>query len=119
MTGIEKTPKTERAGIEREFKRGALELAVLHLLRSGEAYGYDIVTQIADRTEGVLEVTNGTLYPVLYRLERAALVKVRWETQEQGVPRKYYMLTPAGQKELTRLTGEWTSFAKAMARLLR
>ena len=119
MTGIEKTPKNERAGIEREFKRGALELAVLHLLQSGEAYGYDIVTQIADRTDGALEVTNGTLYPVLYRLEHAALVKVRWETQEQGVPRKYYMLTPAGRRELTRLTGEWTTFAKAMARLLR
>jgi PadR family transcriptional regulator PadR len=55
----------------------------------------------------------------LYRLERAALVKVRWETQEQGVPRKYYTLTPAGHRELTRLTGEWTTFAKAMARLLR
>ncbi len=117
--GGEKESKNERAGIEREFKRGALELAVLHLLRSGEAYGYDIVTQISERTEGALEVTNGTLYPVLYRLERAALVKVRWETQEQGVPRKYYLLTPAGHKKLARLTGEWTAFAKAMARLLR
>jgi PadR family transcriptional regulator PadR len=119
MSRIEKGSNNERAGIEREFKRGALELAVLHLLQSGEAYGYDIVTQIADRTDGALEVTNGTLYPVLYRLERAALVKVRWETQEQGVPRKYYMLTPSGHRELTRLTGEWTTFAKAMARLLR
>jgi hypothetical protein len=54
MSGIEKVPKNERAGIEREFKRGALELAVLHLLQSGEAYGYDIVTQIADRTDGAL-----------------------------------------------------------------
>ena len=119
MSANEKVPKNERAGIEREFKRGALELAVLHLLHSGEAYGYDIVTQIADRTGGALEVTNGTLYPVLYRLERAALVKVRWETQEQGVPRKYYMLTPAGHRELARLTSEWTTFANAMARLLR
>ena len=119
MSATKKEPKNERPGIEREFKRGALELSVLHLLQSGEAYGYDIVTQIADRTERALEVTNGTLYPVLYRLERAALVKVRWETQEQGVPRKYYMLTPAGHTELTRLTSEWTTFAKAMARLLR
>ena len=119
MGAVEKEPKHERAGIEREFKRGALELAVLHLLRSGEAYGYDIVSQISERTEGALEVTNGTLYPVLYRLERAALVKVRWETEGQGVPRKYYMLTPAGHKELTRLTGEWMAFAKAMGRLLR
>jgi PadR family transcriptional regulator PadR len=119
MNGGEKGPKNERAGIEREFKRGALELAVLHLLRSGEAYGYDIIAQIAERTEGVLEVTNGTLYPVLYRLERAALVNVRWETQGRGVPRKYYLLTSSGREELMRLTGEWTAFAKAMGRLLR
>ena len=119
MGRVEKEPKAERIGIEREFKRGALELAVLHLLRSGEAYGYDIVTQIAERTEGILEVTNGTLYPVLYRLERAGLVRVRWETQERGVPRKYYLLTSSGRAELTRLTSEWTAFAKAMAQLLR
>src|SRR5471032_3161952 len=107
MSRGEREPKNERAGIEREFKRGALELAVLHLLRSGEAYGYDIITQIAERTEGVLEVTNGTLYPVLYRLERAGLVNVRWETQERGVPRKYYLLTTSGREELIRLSREW------------
>ena len=109
----------ERRGIEREFKRGALELAVLHLLQGGETYGYDIVTQLADRTDGALEVTDGTLYPVLYRLERADLVKVRWATQERGVPRKYYQLTRAGRTELARLTAEWTTFATAMTRLLR
>jgi PadR family transcriptional regulator PadR len=110
--------KPDRRSIEREFKRGALELAVLHLLGPGEAYGYDIVARIAERTDGVLGVTDGTLYPVLYRLERAGLVTVRWETPERGVPRKYYQLTPAGQQELARLTGEWTAFANAMARLL-
>ena len=119
MIGVEKEPKIERAGIETELKRGTLELAVLHLLLSGEAYGYDIVSQIADRTGGALEVTNGTLYPVLYRLERAGLVTVRWDTQGQGVPRKYYKLTPAGEKKLAQLTYEWTAFAKAMAQLLR
>jgi PadR family transcriptional regulator PadR len=56
---------------------------------------------------------------VLYRLERAGLVAVRWETPERGVPRKYYRLTDAGREELDRLTQEWTSFAKTMAKLLR
>jgi PadR family transcriptional regulator PadR len=95
----------DRASIERELKRGSLELIVLHLLGPGEAYGYEIVTKLATRTNGALGVTDGTLYPVLYRLER-------------GVPRKYYRLTDAGRDELGRLTHEWNAFATAMANLL-
>ena len=113
------TPDDNRRGIERELKRGSLELIVLHLLSLGEAYGYEIVTTLTKRTNGSLEVTDGTLYPVLYRLERAGFVAVRWETPQRGVPRKYYRLTDAGEAELARLTHEWNTFARAMAQLLR
>ena len=109
----------ERRSIERELKRGSLELIVLHLLSPGEAYGYEIVSKLTEQTNGSLEVTDGTLYPVLYRLERAGYVAVRWETPERGVPRKYYQLTDEGRDELERLRQEWTTFAKAMARLLK
>jgi DNA-binding PadR family transcriptional regulator len=109
----------ERRSIGRELKRGSLELIVLHLLAPGEAYGYEIVSKLTARTNGALEVTDGTLYPVLYRLERAGFVAVRWETPGRGVPRKYYRLTDAGREELAQLTREWTSFAAAMADLLR
>lgn len=115
------TPKTESSdgrGIDRELKRGALELIVLHLLSSGEAYGYEIVTRVGEKSGGALEITDGTLYPVLYRLERGGFVTVRWETPERGVPRKYYRLTEPGRAELERLTREWTTFADAMARLI-
>lgn len=108
-----------RKGIERELKRGSLELIVLHLLAPGEAYGYEIVSKLTEETGGALEVTDGTLYPVLYRLERAGFVSVRWETPQRGVPRKYYQLTSEGRAELAALTLEWTTFAKAMAKLLR
>jgi len=108
----------DRTGIERELKRGSLELIVLHLLAPAEAYGYEIVSKLTSRTNGALGVTDGTLYPVLYRLERAGFVVVRWETPERGVPRKYYRLTDAGRDELARLTSEWNAFASAMAQLL-
>ena len=108
----------DRAGIARELKRGALELIVLHLLEPREAYGYEIVSKVTDRTNGGLGITDGTLYPVLYRLERAGWVDVRWETPARGVPRKYYRLTAAGREELARLKGEWQSFVSAMAALL-
>jgi PadR family transcriptional regulator PadR len=108
-----------RRGIERELKRGSLELVVLHLLAPGEAYGYEIVTRVTSETNGALQVTDGTLYPVLYRLERAGFVEVRWETPARGVPRKYYRLTDAGRAELAALEQEWTTFVEAMNRLLR
>ena len=109
----------DRRSITRELKRGTVELIVLHLLSSGEAYGYEIVTKLSDLTGGALEVSDGTLYPVLYRLERAGWVAVRWDTPDRGVPRKYYRLTDAGRAELAQLTREWTSFADSMAHLLR
>jgi PadR family transcriptional regulator PadR len=108
----------ERRSIERELKRGSLELIVLHLLSPGEAYGYEISSKLTEQTNGALEVIDGTLYPVLYRLERAAYVAVRWETPERGVPRKYYRLTDEGRAELERLREQWNTFAKAMAGLL-
>jgi PadR family transcriptional regulator PadR len=111
-------PVEPRRSIERELKRGSLELIVLHLLGPGEAYGYEIVSKLTAQTNGALEVTDGTLYPVLYRLERAGYVAVRWETPARGVPRKYYQLTARGREELERLRKEWTAFAQAMAALL-
>ena len=108
----------DRRGIGRELRRGSLELIVLHLLSAGEAYGLQIVSTLSDRTGGAIEVTDGTLYPVLYRLERAGFVSVRWDTARRGVPRKYYALTDAGRTELGVLTREWTGFARAMSELL-
>src|SRR4051812_12416919 len=107
-----------KRSIERELRRGSIELAVLHVLSWGEAYGYEIVTKLTGQTDGALEITDGTLYPVLYRLEGAGLVDVRWETLKRGVPRKYYQLTKAGRADLARLTQEWTAFTDAMSRLL-
>jgi PadR family transcriptional regulator PadR len=119
IVGSDARKEDDRRGVERELKRGALELVVLHLLASGEAYGYEIVSKLTAQSNGALVVTDGTLYPVLYRLERAGCVAVRWETPDRGVPRKYYRLTDAGRDELARLRYEWTSFASAMGRLLR
>jgi PadR family transcriptional regulator PadR len=117
-SGTSSAPE-DRRSIERELKRGSLELIVLHLLSPGEAYGYEIVSRLTADSDGALAVSDGTLYPVLYRLERAGFVAVRWETPARGVPRKYYRLTDTGRQELARLTHEWTTFAEALTRLLR
>src|ERR1043166_1754299 len=116
------TPASDTEGkrsIDRELRRGSIELAVLHVLSWGEAYGYEIVTKLVGQTNGAMEITDGTLYPVLYRLEAAGFVDVRWETMKRGVPRKYYQLTKAGRAELARLTQGRRALADALTRLLR
>lgn len=108
----------QRKALDRELKRGALDLIVLQLLAAGEAYGFEIVTKLAEATGGQLEISDGTLYPVLYRLEKAGFVDIRWETPARGVPRKYYHLTDSGRAERQALAREWRKFAAAMAGLL-
>ena len=104
--------------MERELKRGTLELVLLALLKDGDRYGYEIVTELAERTNGRFEMKEGTLYPVLYRLEEAALVEPYWQTQERGVPRKYYRMTAAGRAALRSQREEWRAFVSVVEHVL-
>lgn len=102
----------------RELKRGTIEMVLLTLLAERERYGYEIVSAIEEWSGGRLVVRDGTLYPVLYRLEEAGFVTPRWETPDRGVPRKYYRITEEGRGELRRLAAEWREFAAAMGAIL-
>lgn len=104
--------------MSRELKRGTIEMVVLTLLQTRERYGYEIASAIEERSGGRLEVRDGTLYPVLYRLEEAGFVTPRWETPERGVPRKYYRITGEGRAEARRLAAEWRTFAAAVDAIL-
>jgi PadR family transcriptional regulator, regulatory protein PadR len=95
---------------DRELKRGVLELVLLRLLQDRPAYGYELVSEIARRTEGELEIKEGTLYPLLYRLEEQGLVATGWETPERGAPRKYYRITEAGLHDFAERTQRWRRF---------
>jgi PadR family transcriptional regulator, regulatory protein PadR len=104
--------------VSRELKRGTIELVLLTLLADRERYGYEIVATIEEWSGGRLEVRDGTLYPVLYRLEEAGFIEPRWETPERGVPRKYYRIAPAGEIEHDRLAAEWREFAAGLTAIL-
>jgi PadR family transcriptional regulator, regulatory protein PadR len=114
----EKRAAEPEAGIGRELKRGTLEMMILKILSGGEMYAYQLVSALEERAGQQLQVKEGTLYPVLYRLEDAGLVETRWETFERGVPRKYYRVTPAGTYRLAALIEEWRAFAAVVNRLL-
>ncbi len=104
--------------IERELKRGTLEMILLKLLSERQMYGYELVSTLEQRGGGQFQLKEGTLYPVLYRLENDGLVETRWETAERSVPRKYYRLSKKGAAELDKLVNDWRDFTAIVNQLL-
>jgi PadR family transcriptional regulator PadR len=102
--------------IEIELMRGAGPVAVLKLLERKEMYGYELVEALAQRSEGLLEMGQSTLYPMLYNLEAKKLISSRWQEADPR-PRKYYRITDKGKKKLAEATREWQLVAKAMTSL--
>ena len=80
---------------------------VLAILSEGESYGYAIIKRVEELSRGELQWTDGMLYPVLHRLERAGYVEASWGESEAGRRRKYYRLTDRGTAELTEQRRQW------------
>jgi DNA-binding PadR family transcriptional regulator len=80
---------------------------VLAILSEGESYGYAIIKRVEELSEGELQWTDGMLYPVLHRLERAGYVEASWGRSESGRRRKYYRLTGRGTAELEDQRRQW------------
>ncbi len=83
------------------------EPLVLSVLGRGESYGYAIINQVKELSDGALEWTDGMLYPVLHRLEKRGLVASRWAQSDTGRRRRYYSLSESGQVALQRERDEW------------
>lgn len=93
-------------------------MVLLKLLSVRPMYGYELVSTLENLGGPQFQIKEGTLYPVLYRLEDAGYIEARWETLERGVPRKYYRLTLAGTGQLQVLVAEWRAFVEAVDRIL-
>jgi PadR family transcriptional regulator, regulatory protein PadR len=108
------TQPTVRDNLTLELRRGALVLAVLAQLHH-EEYGYSLKKQLADRG---LEIDEGTLYPLLRRLEAQGLLRSDWRL-EDGRPRRYYRTAAAGDRLATELTAEWQRLTRVVDGLIR
>jgi PadR family transcriptional regulator PadR len=97
--------------------RGAGPLAVLGLLEQREMYGYELAEALARRTDGVLDMGQPTLYPLLYNLERKNLIRSQWREADSGRMRKYYGLTRKGTSWLRSQQAQWQSLMGAMESL--
>ncbi len=103
--------------ISKALVAASLKPIMLSLLARGEAYGYEIIQRIEELSDGKLQWTAGTLYPVLHRLETEHLVEAVWRESESGPRRKYYRLTPKGQKALDAEKRQWLDVHAVLLKL--
>ncbi len=110
---MKKTSDDHVDGIVHELRRGVLVLAILGRL-GDEQYGYSLREDL--RVSG-LDVPEGTLYPLLRRLESQGLLESRWQMGE-GRPRRYYLRSALGSATLKKLSQEWNGLVEVMADLV-
>lgn len=98
---------------------GTLDLLVLQTLLLGPAHGYAIASTIARRSDDVLQVEQGSLYPALQRLEDRGWISSHWGVSESNRRARFYDLTAAGKRQLVMETTRWEQLARAVKRVLR
>ena len=96
--------------IDKSLMSGSTALLILSLLAGEEMYGYQMIAELARRSNHVFDLKEGTLYPILHGLEAEGLVSVREEKAERGRTRKYYHITRKGRKALDQRKEEWVTF---------
>ena len=112
-------PKRGTPPLQGEVLQGTLDLLILRTLVAGPAHGHTIAYAIERRSEDVLQVQHGSLFPALHRLEDRGWIASFWGTSENNRKARYYRLTPAGKKQLHEQTGRWDQLVQAIARVLR
>jgi PadR family transcriptional regulator PadR len=98
-----------------QFKKGVLELCVLSMLAKRDCYGYELVSEISKN----ILISEGTIYPLLKRLKDEGYFTTYIQESQEGPPRKYYEITPAGLEMYGALTEEWFTFVEGVNIIIR
>lgn len=112
-------PKRGIPPLQEDLLQGTLDLLILKTLSVAPAHGHVIAHLIERRSDEVLQVEHGSLYPALHRLEDRGWIASFWGTSENNRRARYYRLTPAGRKKLVEQTSRWRAIVSAMERVLR
>jgi transcriptional regulator len=102
-----------------DLLQGTLDLLILKICGGGAVHGYAISQRLRARSEEVLQVQQGSLYPALHRLERKGLLSASWDVTDSGREAKFYELTAAGQRQLESETAYWLQMSRAIALVLQ
>lgn len=111
--------RTENMNIEKwesQVRKGTLEFIILLTLREKEFYGYELITKVKDITS--LDISEGTLYPLLNRLKKDELIISKWVEFDTGVPRKYYNLSDKGKDTLVKMIDSWNNLSNSIKKMV-
>jgi transcriptional regulator len=103
---------------ERETLKGTTETLVLAALAHAPGHGYELIERVKRRSSGIFELGEGTLYPLLYKLEARGWISGRWENGGGDRRRRVYRITSAGRKRLGERAQEWTALVEGMNLIL-
>ncbi len=103
-----------RASYLTQLLKGNTDVLILSLLEREPMYGHQIMEELERASGGFFQVSEGTLYPALYRLAREGLARGRWARLPTGQDRKFYSLTRKGERRLQECRSTWSGFAAAM-----
>ena len=112
-------PKRGTLPLEGELLQGTLDMLILQTLVLGAAHGHTIAHVIEKRSEEVLQVEHGSLYPALHRLENRGWIASFWGTSENNRKARYYRLTPSGRRQLAAQTSRWEQLSRAIGRVMQ
>ena len=101
--------------MDTQFKKGVLELCVLSLLTKKDYYGYELVEKISK----TISISEGTIYPLLRRLQKEGYLKTYFQVSREGPSRKYYQLTKKGKEKEKELQTEWETFAEKIKKIMK
>ena len=111
-------PRRGAPPLDADLIQGTLDLLILQTIAPGPAHGHSIAQVIEHRSDAVLQVEHGSLYPALHRLEDRGWISSYWGTSENNRKARFYKLTAAGRRQLARQTSRWEQLVRAIGRVL-
>lgn len=103
--------------VGKDLIASSLAPMVLMILKRQESYGYELIQHLREKSGGQLDVAEGTLYPVLKKMEAKEWIEAEWKKADNGRERKYYKITSKGMKELDSQIGQWDFIYDLMQQL--
>ena len=103
----------------KEIKRGAASLAILSVLERQPNYGYEIVKRLSELAGSLMKLEQGTVYPLLRRLEQRGILQAAWNYDDPTKPRKYYQVTAEGKAALRLMIDTWSVLSQEMQNIIQ
>ena len=103
---------------DKELIGASTALLVLGILAKDPSYGYEVVKRVNQEAENLFEWQEGTIYPVLHKLEKEGVLRTQWQEADSGRKRKYYYITEQGREALEKRAEQWKAFNSLVHRVV-